>query len=129
MGFTGASLGRLVQGEDGLVPCTALAVREIVKRALLSDQTSWRGKKAVVVGRSHNVGLPIQILLGSDSAKGGLDMTVTLCHLGRNLVVGDVHRDARQVASLVTPVPGGVGPCTVACLMANTLRAAASSPL
>merc|ERR1712083_999393 len=178
MGFTGASLGRLVQGEDGLVPCTALAVREIVKRALLSDQTSWRGKKAVVVGRSHNVGLPIQILLGSDSAKGGLDMTVTLCHrytppedlfdtvqasdlvvsaagvpgiitsemvkpgavlvdvgltrvchLGRNLVVGDVHRDARQVASLVTPIPGGVGPCTVACLMANTLRAAASSPL
>ena len=27
-----------------------------------------------------------------------------------------------QVAALVTPVPGGVGPCTVACLMANTLR-------
>ena len=158
-----------------------------------------------MVGRSHNVGLPIQvknalldwvleslvqILLGSDSVKGGLDMTVTLCHrytppedladavlasdlvvsaagvpgiitkemvkpgavlvdvgltrvchLGKNLVVGDVHREARQVrneccvkglkllgachpqvASLVTPVPGGVGPCTVACLMANTLR-------
>ena len=29
-----------------------------------------------------------------------------------------------QVASVVTPVPGGVGPCTVACLMANTLLAA-----
>jgi hypothetical protein len=26
-----------------------------------------------------------------------------------------------QVASIVTPVPGGVGPCTVACLMQNTL--------
>ena len=183
-------------------------MREIVKKVgpHLPGQTSWRGKKAVVVGRSHNVGLPIQvknalldwvleslvqILLGSDSVKGGLDMTVTLCHrytppedladavlasdlvvsaagvpgiitkemvkpgavlvdvgltrvchLGKNLVVGDVHREARQVrneycvkglkllgathvpqvASLVTPVPGGVGPCTVACLMANTLR-------
>ena len=29
-----------------------------------------------------------------------------------------------QVASVVTPVPGGVGPCTVACLMHNTLLAA-----
>ena len=145
--------------------------------------------------------LYVQILLGSDGDKGGLDMTVTLCHrytppedltkavqasdlvvsaagvpgiitrlvqirhpsdpfvreivkpgavvvdvgltrvchLGKNLVVGDVHKEARQVwdslpkssdcsrsctqvASLVTPVPGGVGPCTVACLMSNTLR-------
>ena len=29
-----------------------------------------------------------------------------------------------QVASMVTPVPGGVGPCTVACLMYNTMLAA-----
>ena len=33
-----------------------------------------------MIGRSHNVGLPIQILLGSDSSKGGLDLTTTLCH-------------------------------------------------
>jgi methylenetetrahydrofolate dehydrogenase (NADP+)/methenyltetrahydrofolate cyclohydrolase len=40
-------------------------------------------------------------------------------------LVGDVHfASARQVASLITPVPGGVGPMTIAMLMKNTLRAA-----
>ena len=57
-------------------------------------------------------------------------------------MVGDAHKNVRevgrtqfkamvlyllsllQVASIVTPVPGGVGPCTVACLMYNTLQAA-----
>jgi methylenetetrahydrofolate dehydrogenase (NADP+) / methenyltetrahydrofolate cyclohydrolase len=32
--------------------------------------------------------------------------------------------EARQVAGAITPVPGGVGPMTIACLLANTLRAA-----
>jgi len=40
-------------------------------------------------------------------------------------VVGDVHfESARRVASLITPVPGGVGPMTIAMLLANTVRAA-----
>jgi methylenetetrahydrofolate dehydrogenase (NADP+) / methenyltetrahydrofolate cyclohydrolase len=37
-------------------------------------------------------------------------------------VVGDVNRDVYCVASYITPVPGGVGPMTVACLMENTLQ-------
>ena len=37
---------------------------------------------------------------------------------------GDVARDAIEVAGAVTPVPGGVGPMTIACLLTNTLRAA-----
>ena len=37
---------------------------------------------------------------------------------------GDVARDAVEVAGAVTPVPGGVGPMTIACLLTNTLRAA-----
>lgn len=41
-------------------------------------------------------------------------------------IVGDVHfASAREVASLITPVPGGVGPMTIAMLMQNTVRAAA----
>jgi methylenetetrahydrofolate dehydrogenase (NADP+) / methenyltetrahydrofolate cyclohydrolase len=41
-------------------------------------------------------------------------------------IVGDVHfASARAVASLITPVPGGVGPMTIAMLMRNTVRAAA----
>ncbi len=43
-------------------------------------------------------------------------------------LVGDVEFDsAREVASLITPVPGGVGPMTIAMLMANTVRAASLS--
>ena len=41
-------------------------------------------------------------------------------------IVGDVEfASAREVASLITPVPGGVGPMTIAMLMQNTVRAAA----
>jgi methylenetetrahydrofolate dehydrogenase (NADP+)/methenyltetrahydrofolate cyclohydrolase len=41
-------------------------------------------------------------------------------------IVGDVNlASAREVASLITPVPGGVGPMTIAMLMKNTVRAAA----
>jgi methylenetetrahydrofolate dehydrogenase (NADP+)/methenyltetrahydrofolate cyclohydrolase len=39
-------------------------------------------------------------------------------------VVGDVADDVRSVAGLLTPVPGGVGPMTIAMLLRNTLRAA-----
>jgi methylenetetrahydrofolate dehydrogenase (NADP+)/methenyltetrahydrofolate cyclohydrolase len=44
---------------------------------------------------------------------------------GKMVIVGDVaYRDALHVAGAITPVPGGVGPMTVACLLANTLTAA-----
>ncbi len=39
-------------------------------------------------------------------------------------VVGDVHPDAVNVAGAITPVPGGVGPLTIAMLMSNTVKAA-----
>ncbi|ETD92063.1 bifunctional methylenetetrahydrofolate dehydrogenase/methenyltetrahydrofolate cyclohydrolase FolD [Rhodobacter capsulatus] len=43
---------------------------------------------------------------------------------GKGKLVGDVHFDsAVQVAGAITPVPGGVGPMTIACLLANTLTA------
>ena len=40
------------------------------------------------------------------------------------LVVGDVHPDVTEVAGALSPVPGGVGPLTIALLLKNTLRAA-----
>ena len=40
------------------------------------------------------------------------------------LLVGDVHPEVADVAGALTPVPGGVGPLTIAMLMMNTLRAA-----
>jgi methylenetetrahydrofolate dehydrogenase (NADP+)/methenyltetrahydrofolate cyclohydrolase len=39
-------------------------------------------------------------------------------------LVGDVHPQVAEVAGALTPVPGGVGPLTIAMLMANTVRAA-----
>ncbi len=44
---------------------------------------------------------------------------------GKTRLVGDVAFDeARHVAGAITPVPGGVGPMTIACLLSNTVRAA-----
>jgi len=44
---------------------------------------------------------------------------------GKTRVVGDVaYAEAAEVASAITPVPGGVGPMTIACLLRNTLEAA-----
>jgi len=39
-------------------------------------------------------------------------------------LVGDVHPEVAAIAGAITPVPGGVGPLTIAMLMANTVRAA-----
>ena len=45
---------------------------------------------------------------------------------GKTRLVGDVQfESARKVAGAITPVPGGVGPMTIACLLANTLTACA----
>src|SRR5438552_372965 len=46
---------------------------------------------------------------------------------GKSKLVGDVNfAEASQVAGAITPVPGGVGPMTIACLMVNTVRAASA---
>ena len=39
-------------------------------------------------------------------------------------LVGDVHPSVAEIAGAITPVPGGVGPITIATLMANTVKAA-----
>jgi methylenetetrahydrofolate dehydrogenase (NADP+)/methenyltetrahydrofolate cyclohydrolase len=41
-----------------------------------------------------------------------------------SVLVGDVHPDVAEIAGAITPVPGGVGPLTIAMLMANTVKAA-----
>lgn len=44
---------------------------------------------------------------------------------GKSRLIGDVaYQEAAQVAGAITPVPGGVGPMTIACLLVNTVRAA-----
>jgi methylenetetrahydrofolate dehydrogenase (NADP+) / methenyltetrahydrofolate cyclohydrolase len=71
-GLTERSMGRLVRGLPGHVPCTPLGVMRLLDR--YGVETS--GKRAVVVGRSTLVGLPQVLLL----ARKGVDATVTLAH-------------------------------------------------
>jgi len=160
-GLTEASLGRLVRSVPGHVGCTPLGVLRLLQHHGI--RTS--GVRAVVIGRSTLVGLPLSILL----AQKGIDATVTLAHsrtedlvsvcrdadiivsatgIARSIgaahvkpgatvidvgisrtsdgIVGDVDFDAVQgIAGAVTPMPGGTGLLTVACLMENTVAAAA----
>jgi methylenetetrahydrofolate dehydrogenase (NADP+)/methenyltetrahydrofolate cyclohydrolase len=64
-------------------------------------------------------------MVGGDWIKPG----ATVIDVGINRtddgLVGDVDFDAAaEVAGAITPVPGGVGPMTIACLLRNTLQAA-----
>ena len=163
-GFHPANLGRLVQGDtSGLLPCTPAGV----VRMLGHSEAQLSGAKAVVLGRSRIVGMPMSLML----ANKGIDATVTIVHsrsqdvesicrdsdiiiaaIGRphtvkpewvkpgafvvdvgisraddGELVGDVHPRVAAVAGWMTPVPGGVGPMTIAMLMENTLTAARNS--
>ena len=160
-GLTEVNMGRLLQGNKQLVPCTPLGVIRLIEA--YNIETS--GKNAVVVGRSSLVGLPQMLLL----CERGADATVTLAHsrtqdlasicrqadilvsavgspaliksefikpgamvfdvgvsrLDNQKIQGDVDFEAAsKIAGGVTPMPGGTGPMTVACLLENTILAA-----
>lgn len=159
-GLTSESMGRLVRGLPGLVGCTPLGVMRLLEHHAIPTA----GRRAVVVGRSTLVGLPLSLLL----ARKGVDATVTIAHsrtsdlvsvcreadiligaagVARMIgvdhvkpgatvidvgisrtesgIVGDVDFEAvRRVAGAITPMPGGTGPMTIACLLENTLTAA-----
>ncbi|MFM7337586.1 MAG: bifunctional 5,10-methylenetetrahydrofolate dehydrogenase/5,10-methenyltetrahydrofolate cyclohydrolase [Actinomycetota bacterium] len=71
-GLTEKSLGRLVRGIKGHVPCTPLGVFRLLQRY----EIETRGKRVVVIGRSSLVGLPQMLLL----VGRGADATVTVAH-------------------------------------------------
>lgn len=73
------------------------------------------------------VGRP-QMVAASWIAKGACIIDVGINRIssqdGKTRLVGDVDfDDCSQIAGAITPVPGGVGPMTIACLLANTLTA------
>ncbi len=157
-GFHPYNVAGLWQKTPHMNPCTPAGIMKLLD-AIGVDP---KGKRAVVVGRSNIVGLPVAKMLLDRHA------TVTLCHTrtvdmpsvtreaeilvvaaGRARVVtanmvsegavvidvgmntdpetgklcGDVDFDAvAQKAGAITPVPGGVGPMTIACLMENTVE-------
>lgn len=69
-GFHPVNVGRLVTGEEGLVPCTPAGCLKMLELA----DIPLDGKKAVIIGRSNIVGKPmLHLLLGKNA-------TVTICH-------------------------------------------------
>jgi methylenetetrahydrofolate dehydrogenase (NADP+)/methenyltetrahydrofolate cyclohydrolase len=60
----------------------------------------------------------------ADMVKGGSAVVDVGINRVEGGLVGDVEPDAAQRAAFITPVPGGVGPMTIAMLLANTVRAA-----
>ncbi|WP_261561684.1 bifunctional methylenetetrahydrofolate dehydrogenase/methenyltetrahydrofolate cyclohydrolase FolD [Frankia tisae] len=66
-----------------------------------------------------------QAIIGADAVKPGATVIDVGMHRTEQGLRGDVDFDAvREVAGLLTPVPGGVGPMTIAMLLRNTLLAA-----
>ena len=158
-GFHPLNVAALWSGGEGVTPCTPKGI----VRLLQANNVRIEGKRAVVIGRSNIVGLPISKLLLNHNA------TVTMAHsmsgklkdvtkeadilvvaaghhslvwgdmlkpgvvvidvgINRNPETGKLQGDTdfascKAVASAITPVPGGIGPLTKACLMENTLEA------
>ncbi|MBR9979052.1 MAG: bifunctional 5,10-methylene-tetrahydrofolate dehydrogenase/5,10-methylene-tetrahydrofolate cyclohydrolase [Bacteroidetes bacterium] len=168
-GFHPVNVGKLMIGQQGMLPCTPAGIQQMLIRSGIATE----GKHVVVIGRSNIVGKPIANILLQKAA--GANAVVTVAHsaaadisvftrqadilivatgrvntvtadmvregvvvidVGINRIadntrergyriVGDVDFDAvAEKASLITPVPGGVGVMTIAMLMKNTLTAA-----
>ncbi len=157
-GFHPLNVAALWQKQPCTLPCTPKGIIKMLKTA----GVEIKGKRAVVIGRSNIVGLPVAKLLLDENA------TVTIAHsrtadlpsvtreadilvvaIGRpRFVTADMVKDGAAVidvgvnrdpetgklcgdvdfaaiepkASVITPVPGGVGPMTICCLMENTIE-------
>jgi len=73
------------------------------------------------------VGVP-RLITGDMVKPGAVVVDVGINRQADGRLVGDVDFDGvREVASHITPVPGGVGPMTIAMLLHNTIKAATSS--
>lgn len=95
-GFHPLNIGKMYSNQNTFIPCTPLGIIEIIK----SVNYSLAGKKAVVIGRSQLVGLPISYLLTKANA------TVTLCHsktvdLAKQVQAADVVIAAAGAPELV----------------------------
>ncbi|WP_104990717.1 bifunctional methylenetetrahydrofolate dehydrogenase/methenyltetrahydrofolate cyclohydrolase FolD [Deinococcus sp. NW-56] len=75
----------------------------------------------VAAGRPHLI-TPEMVRPGAAVVDVGINRVVD--GSGASHLTGDVHPDVAEVAGALTPVPGGVGPMTIAALLANTVTAA-----
>ena len=149
--------GKLMLGQNGLVPCTPKGIMHLLDEYHVPLQ----GKNALVIGRSILVGKPVAQLLLQRGATVTIahsktqnlkevaqDKDIIVCAVGKpktvtedmvkegavivdvgiNRVLGNIIGDVDYLSvapktSRITPVPGGVGPMTIACLLENVLEA------
>ena len=156
-GFHPQSVGAMVIGEKGFLPCTRAGIIQLLKRSGIEIA----GKNCVVVGRSNIVGKPMALLMlrehatvtithsrtqnlagicrqadilivamgkprfiGAEYVKeGAVVIDVGIHRNAENKLCGDVKfEEVESIASAITPVPGGVGPMTIAMLMDNCVQ-------
>lgn len=89
-GFHAMNSGRLMNGQQGFVPCTPLGVMKLLE----SYGINPAGKHAVVIGRSNIVGKPMAMLLLQANA------TVTICH-SRTQNLAEITRQADILVAAV----------------------------
>ncbi|MEJ7833121.1 MAG: bifunctional methylenetetrahydrofolate dehydrogenase/methenyltetrahydrofolate cyclohydrolase [Nocardioides sp.] len=94
-GLHPVSLGRLVLGEEGSLPCTPVGVIELLRR----HSVEIAGAEVVVIGRGLTVGRPLGLLLTRRSENA----TVTLCHTGTRDLAAHVRRADIVVAAAGVP--------------------------
>ncbi len=114
--IVGKPMAHLLLGEDCTVMIAHSKTRDLAGAVRNAD---------ILVAA---VGRP-EMILGEWVKPGAIVIDVGINRVpaadGKSKLVGDVHYEsARRVAGAITPVPGGVGPMTVAYLMSNTCRAA-----
>lgn len=108
--IVGKPMAHLLLGRNATVTLCHSRTRDLASHTRRADVL------VVGVGRPH--------LVGPDMVKEGaavVDVGITRTEQG---LVGDVHPQVAERAGLLTPVPGGVGPMTIAMLLANAVKAA-----
>jgi methylenetetrahydrofolate dehydrogenase (NADP+) / methenyltetrahydrofolate cyclohydrolase len=119
-GFHPYNVGGLVTGSPLFIPCTPRGIMELIAHTGIE----LSGKDAVVVGRSNIVGKH-RMITADMFKEGAVVIDVGVNRLDNGKLSGDVAFDeVASKASYITPLPGGVGPMTIAMLMKNTLDAA-----
>lgn len=108
--IVGKPMAHLLLGRNATVTICHSRTRDLGEESRRADVL------VVGIGRAQHV--------TADMVKEGavvIDVGITRTDAG---LVGDVHPDVARVAGLLTPVPGGVGPMTIAMLLRNTVTAA-----
>jgi methylenetetrahydrofolate dehydrogenase (NADP+)/methenyltetrahydrofolate cyclohydrolase len=132
-GFHPENIGRLALRQRGLRPCTSKGVMTLALELLLAGCTTVCCHKFTrnlhdVVATGDIVAVAVGIpglVKGEWIKRGAVVIDVGINRRPDGSLTGDVDfESARQRASWITPVPGGVGPMTVATLMQNTVEAA-----